>query len=140
MNHSLDDWRTNRTRSYKYFRIPTMCFGISMLRFSSSHEGYESVSRNEEFGDFTGKRFIAKRRNHRLQTYHSFPLSALKRPGWPCCSRPELSRSIDVEDKMNAKNTTNRTEPRTVGQWIRYVVVAPIALFLVWWMLRLYVL
>jgi hypothetical protein len=33
----------------------------------------------------------------------------------------------------------NRTEPRTLGQWIRYVVVA-IALFLVWWMLRLYVL
>jgi hypothetical protein len=80
MNHSLDDWRTNRTRSYKYLRIPTMCFGISMLRLPSSHEGYESVSCNEEFGDFTGKRFIAKRRNHRLQTYHSFPLSALQRP------------------------------------------------------------
>jgi hypothetical protein len=34
----------------------------------------------------------------------------------------------------------NRTEPRTLGQWIRYMVVADIALFLVWWMLRLYVL
>ena len=34
----------------------------------------------------------------------------------------------------------NRTQPKTVGQWIRYVVVAAIALFLVWWMLRLYVL
>jgi len=34
----------------------------------------------------------------------------------------------------------NRTEPKTVGQWIRYIVVAVIALFLVWWMLRLYVL
>jgi hypothetical protein len=34
----------------------------------------------------------------------------------------------------------NRTEPRTLDQWIRYVVVAAIALFLVWWMLRLYVL
>lgn len=34
----------------------------------------------------------------------------------------------------------NRTEPKTVGQWIRYVVVAVIALFLVWWMLRVYVL
>jgi hypothetical protein len=33
-----------------------------------------------------------------------------------------------------------RTEPRTAGQWIRYVIVAVIALFLVWWMLRLYVL
>jgi hypothetical protein len=26
-----------------------------------------------------------------------------------------------------------------VGQWIRYVIVAVIALFLVWWMLRVYV-
>jgi hypothetical protein len=34
----------------------------------------------------------------------------------------------------------NRTEPKTTGQLIRYVVVAVIALFLVWWMLRLYVL
>jgi hypothetical protein len=34
----------------------------------------------------------------------------------------------------------NRTEPRTAGQWIRYVVVAVIALFLIWWLLRLYVL
>jgi len=34
----------------------------------------------------------------------------------------------------------NRTEPKTLSQWIRYVVVAVIALFLVWWMLRLYVL
>ena len=34
----------------------------------------------------------------------------------------------------------NRTEPRTVGQWIRYIVVALIALFLVAWLLRLYVL
>jgi hypothetical protein len=40
---------------------------------------------------------------------------------------------------MAAKNTNNRTEPKTVGQWIRYVVLAAIALFLVWWMLRLYV-
>jgi len=27
-----------------------------------------------------------------------------------------------------------------VGQWVRYIVVALIAIFLVWWMLRLYVL
>ena len=33
-----------------------------------------------------------------------------------------------------------RTEPRTARQWIRYLVVAVIALFLVWWMLRVYVL
>jgi hypothetical protein len=34
----------------------------------------------------------------------------------------------------------NRTEPKTIGQWIRYIVVGAIALFLVWWMLRVYVL
>lgn len=34
----------------------------------------------------------------------------------------------------------NRSEPRTALQWVRYLVVAAIALFLVWWMLRLYVL
>ena len=31
----------------------------------------------------------------------------------------------------------NRTEPKTVGQWIRYIVVAVIALWLVVWMLRI---
>lgn len=35
---------------------------------------------------------------------------------------------------------SNRTEPRTVGQWIRYIVVAAIALWLVVWMFRVYVL
>jgi hypothetical protein len=34
----------------------------------------------------------------------------------------------------------NRTEAKTARQWIRYIVVAAIALFLVWSMLRLYVL
>jgi hypothetical protein len=34
----------------------------------------------------------------------------------------------------------NRTEPKTPMQWIRYMVVAVIALFLVWWMLWVYVL
>jgi hypothetical protein len=34
----------------------------------------------------------------------------------------------------------NRTEPKTVAQWLRYIFVAVIALFLVWWMLRVYVL
>jgi hypothetical protein len=55
------------------------------------------------------------------------------RPLWP---------GIAVKSmwKERPPNMANRTEPRTVGQWIRYVVVAVIALFLVWWMLRLYVL
>jgi hypothetical protein len=43
------------------------------------------------------------------------------------------------EPKCYHQAVENRTEPKTVGQWIRYLVVALIALFLVWWMLRLYV-
>jgi hypothetical protein len=31
----------------------------------------------------------------------------------------------------------NRTEPKTLREWIRYVVVAVIAIWLVIWMLRL---
>lgn len=31
----------------------------------------------------------------------------------------------------------NRTEPTTVKEWIRYIVVAAIALWLVVWMLRI---
>jgi len=31
----------------------------------------------------------------------------------------------------------NRTEPKTLGQWVRYVVVAAIAIWLVIWMLRI---
>jgi hypothetical protein len=31
----------------------------------------------------------------------------------------------------------NRTEPKTVGEWIRYLVVAAIAIWLTIWMLRL---
>jgi hypothetical protein len=58
----------------------------------------------------------------------------------PCPAlSPKLSRKIDVEGSRRLE-MENRTEPRTVGQWIRYLVVAAIALFLVWWMLRLYVL
>jgi hypothetical protein len=34
----------------------------------------------------------------------------------------------------------NCTEAKAARQWIRYIVVAAIALFLVWSMLRLYVL
>jgi hypothetical protein len=33
-----------------------------------------------------------------------------------------------------------RPAGETARQWIRYVVIAVIALFLVWWMLRVYVL
>jgi hypothetical protein len=34
----------------------------------------------------------------------------------------------------------NFGKPRTVGQWTAHVVLGIVALFLVWWMLRLYVL
>jgi hypothetical protein len=34
----------------------------------------------------------------------------------------------------------NRTEPKTAGQWIRYVFMAAVALFLIWWMLQPYLL
>jgi hypothetical protein len=33
----------------------------------------------------------------------------------------------------------NLTKPKTPGQWISHIVVALVALFLVWWMLRLFV-
>jgi hypothetical protein len=32
-----------------------------------------------------------------------------------------------------------QSEPKTAGQWIRQIVVAIIALFLIWWLLRVYV-
>ena len=31
----------------------------------------------------------------------------------------------------------NRTEPKTLNEWIRYIVVAGIAVWLVIWMLRI---
>jgi hypothetical protein len=32
-----------------------------------------------------------------------------------------------------------QSEPKTAGQWISKIVVAIIALFLIWWLLRVYV-
>jgi len=34
----------------------------------------------------------------------------------------------------------NRTEPKTTWQWIRYIAIAALALYLVWWMVHAYVL
>jgi len=51
-----------------------------------------------------------------------------------------MSRTHIGPPHAHTLRVTNRTEPRTVGQWIKYLVVATIALFLVWWMLRVYVL
>lgn len=33
----------------------------------------------------------------------------------------------------------NKDEPKTAGQWVSRIVVAMIALFLIWWMLRVFV-
>jgi hypothetical protein len=41
------------------------------------------------------------------------------------------------ESSLNVDNMANRTEPRTVREWIRYIVVAVVALWLVVWMLRI---
>ena len=51
-----------------------------------------------------------------------------------------LLRRLTLAPNMLFDGVTNRTEPRTAGQWIKYLVVAAIALFLVWWMMRVYVL
>jgi len=56
-------------------------------------------------------------------------------PLFPGASRASRNLTPDCYDY----HVANRTEPKTVAQWIRYIVVAAIALFLVWWMLRLYV-
>jgi hypothetical protein len=31
----------------------------------------------------------------------------------------------------------NRTEPKTIGQWIRYILVAAVAIWLIIWMLQI---
>ena len=33
---------------------------------------------------------------------------------------------------------TDSSEPKTAGRWIRHVVMGVIALFLIWWLLRVY--
>jgi hypothetical protein len=50
-----------------------------------------------------------------------------------------LGTADECPRHMDDRTVPNRTEPKTVGQWLRYIVVALIALFLVWWMLRVYV-
>jgi hypothetical protein len=51
-----------------------------------------------------------------------------------------VSRPLHCHPTCYDQPVDSRTEPRTARQWIRYLVVAVIALFLVWWMLRVYVL
>ena len=40
-------------------------------------------------------------------------------------------------EEVYTLDMANRTEPKTLGQWIRYIVGAVIALWLVVWMLRI---
>jgi hypothetical protein len=43
-------------------------------------------------------------------------------------------------EPSSERSMPNQTEPKTPQQWIRYIVVAGIALWLVYWMLRSFVL
>lgn len=49
------------------------------------------------------------------------------------------SSTIATIIRMSWDNA-HQTEPKTPGQWLGYIFFAAIALFGVWWMLRLYVL
>ena len=51
-----------------------------------------------------------------------------------------IENETDWPPNCSYTHVENRTEPRTAVQWIKYLVVAIIALFLVWWMVRVYVL
>ena len=53
--------------------------------------------------------------------------------------RRHVSQLINGDAQVNV-GMANRTEPRTVSQWIKYIVVAAIAIWLVIWLLRVYVL
>ena len=52
---------------------------------------------------------------------------------------PALACLLVRDANCYDRSVQNRTEPRTPWQWIRYIVVAIIALLLVWMMLRMYV-
>jgi len=66
----------------------------------------------------------------------------LREPGYfePTPQWDRIPAPIQLAPTCYHGQVDNRTEPKTLGQWVRYVVVAIIALFLVWWMLRVYVL
>jgi hypothetical protein len=49
--------------------------------------------------------------------------------------RQECVRHICPSDILTLM--PNRTEPKTIGQWLRYIVVAIIAIWLVIWMLQI---
>jgi hypothetical protein len=105
-------------------------------------------------------RFARKRENQAARAYLGCRLSrtfiaAFSVPRLPCpyfkyrqlvprlpCSRTSntVTAILATLASWYREGVENRTKPKTVGQRIRYVVVAVIALFLVWWMLRLYVL
>ena len=59
-------------------------------------------------------------------------------------SRPIAGCGLDSRLKRRTKcydwSVFNFGKPKTGSQWMAHVVLAIVALFLVWWMLRLYVL
>jgi hypothetical protein len=69
-----------------------------------------------------------------------FPITPGKRRFWKLDPEVHNGRYSPLAPTCYHHAVENRTEPKTAGQWLRYVVVAVIALFLVWWMLRAYVL
>jgi len=55
------------------------------------------------------------------------------------CAVPERSPEAFLSPCYHA-TVFNFGKPKTVGDWIVHVAGAVVALFLVWWMLRIYVL
>jgi hypothetical protein len=51
-----------------------------------------------------------------------------------------IAQKSAVERNARIAAMFNFGKPKTAGQWMAHVVLGIVALFLVWWMLRLYVL
>src|ERR1039458_9748487 len=68
------------------------------------------------------------------------PSAWVQRGSWAGLRSASAKAATSLAPTCYDQPVDNRTEPRTARQWIRYLVVGVIALFLVWWMLRVYVL
>jgi hypothetical protein len=58
----------------------------------------------------------------------------------PSVHEPTKPSRIMQANEMLLFPMFNFGKPRTAGQWLAHVVLGIVALFLVWWLLRLYVL
>ena len=54
--------------------------------------------------------------------------------------RPRSQRGIGQGLRATMPSMFNFGKPKTVGDWIVHIAGAVVAIFLVWWMLRVYVL